>query len=139
MLEGADAVVHSMGILLEADYKGVLTGKESVATGFKRAFSERKGGSKGDPLSLGEEGELRSAEQDGQITYELMNRDSGMCATLSFFGEVWECRIDVSCVLCSNHARPRSVFPQCSLLRLHISSSWRPDATQTVYHHETRC
>merc|ERR1711862_848515 len=28
-LENADAVIHSMGILLEADYKGVVSGKES--------------------------------------------------------------------------------------------------------------
>ncbi|KAL6716808.1 hypothetical protein ACLMJK_004720 [Lecanora helva] len=79
-LEGADAVVHSMGILLEADYKGVLTGKESLWGGLRRAFSERKGGSVRNPLErgMGEEGELRASEGDGQVTYELMNRDSAI-------------------------------------------------------------
>lgn len=77
-LTGADAVVHSMGILLEADYKGVVSGKESPIQGLKRAFSATKGGSKEDPLQRGAEGELSPGEQDGQITYELMNRDSGM-------------------------------------------------------------
>ncbi|KAI4196347.1 MAG: hypothetical protein LQ350_006598 [Teloschistes chrysophthalmus] len=86
-LEGADAVVHSMGILLEADYKGVLTGKESLVGGLRRAFSATKGGSDRNPLERGREdgagdgeggGEIRSAEPDGQITYELMNRDSAI-------------------------------------------------------------
>ena len=68
-----------MGILLEADYKGVLQAKESVASGLRRAFSDTKAGSSRNPLERGEEEEeeLKSAEHDGQITYELMNRDSG--------------------------------------------------------------
>jgi len=65
-----------MGILLEADYKGVLTGKESVWGGLRRAFGERKGGGRG--MEGRREGEaLESEEADGQLTYELMNRDSG--------------------------------------------------------------
>lgn len=66
-----------MGILLEADYKGVVSGKESPLAGLQRAFSKTKGGSVEDPLKRGESGELRPQESDGQITYELMNRDSG--------------------------------------------------------------
>ena len=65
-----------MGILLEADYKGVLTGKESVVGGLKRAFSPQKGGSQ-NPLERGDGEGLKSQERDGQLTYELMNRDSG--------------------------------------------------------------
>lgn len=76
MLKDADAVIHSMGILMEADYKGVLTGKESVWTGLSRAFSATKGGSQ-NPLERKEGEELRPQEKDGQLTYELMNRDSG--------------------------------------------------------------
>ena len=76
MLNGADAVVHSMGILLEADYKGVITGKESIWGGLSRAFSATKGGSQ-DPLERKEGEALRPQEKDGQLTYELMNRDSG--------------------------------------------------------------
>ncbi|KAL9100304.1 MAG: hypothetical protein Q9163_004303 [Psora crenata] len=77
LLKEADAVVHSMGILLEADYKGVISGKESVVSGLKRAFSATKGGSQ-NPLERKEGEELRPQEQDGQLTYELINRDSAI-------------------------------------------------------------
>lgn len=76
MLNGADAVVHSMGILLEADYKGVITGKVSPWSGLSRAFSATKGGSQ-NPLERKEGEALEPQEKDGQLTYELMNRDSG--------------------------------------------------------------
>jgi len=66
-----------MGILLEADYKGVLQGKESPIAGFRRAFSSAKQGSK-NPLEEPEDAELKPQEKDGQITYELMNRDSAI-------------------------------------------------------------
>ncbi|KAL9118503.1 MAG: hypothetical protein Q9187_004950 [Circinaria calcarea] len=77
MLKDADAVVHSMGILLEADYKRVLTGKESIWGGLSRAFSATKKGSQ-NPLERKEGEELKSQENDGQLTYELMNRDSAI-------------------------------------------------------------
>ena len=64
-----------MGILLEADYKGVLQGKESPISGLRRAFSSTKIGSRVNPL---EKGELEPGESDGQLTYELMNRDTGI-------------------------------------------------------------
>jgi hypothetical protein len=76
-LAGADAVIHSMGILLEADYKGVLQGKESIVSGLQRAFSATKGGSQ-NPLERSPGESLQPQEKDGQFTYELMNRDSGM-------------------------------------------------------------
>lgn len=75
-LDGADAVVHSMGILLEADYKGVLQGKEPVWAGLQRAFSSTKQGSR-NPLDQKPGQGAESMERDGQVTYELMNRDSG--------------------------------------------------------------
>lgn len=75
-LKGADAVVHSMGILLEADYKAVLQGRESIISGLRRAFSTSKGGSQ-NPLERKPGEDLRPQEKDGQFTYELMNRDSG--------------------------------------------------------------
>jgi len=77
MLNGADAVIHSMGILLEADYKGVVTGKESPWSGLSRAFSVTKGGSQ-NPLTRKEGEALEPQEKDGQLTYELMNRDSAI-------------------------------------------------------------
>ena len=76
MLKDADAVVHTMGILLEADYKGVITGKESIWGGLSRAFSATKQGSQ-NPLERKEGEALEPQEKDGQLTYELMNRDSG--------------------------------------------------------------
>ena len=82
-LKDADAVVHSMGILLETDYKGVLTGKESMWSGLSRAFSATKGGSQ-NPLERKQGEELRPQEKDGQLTYELMNRDSGISVHVAY-------------------------------------------------------
>lgn len=65
-----------MGILLEADYKGVVQGREPIVSGLQRAFSSSKLGSQ-DPLSRKEGEALEPKERDGQLTYELMNRDSG--------------------------------------------------------------
>jgi hypothetical protein len=67
-----------MGILLEADYKGVLTGKESPLSGLQRAFSSNKKGSAANPLVREAGDELGKGEKDGQLTYELMNRDSAI-------------------------------------------------------------
>jgi hypothetical protein len=67
-----------MGILLEADYKGVLSGKESVVSGLSRAFSTTKAGSSKNPLDRKPGEWLEQGEKDGQITYELMNRDSAI-------------------------------------------------------------
>lgn len=77
-LKDADAVVHTMGILLEADYKGVLSGKESIISGLSRAFSSTKAGSSKNPLDRKPGERLEKGEKDGQITYELMNRDSAI-------------------------------------------------------------
>ncbi|KAF2251298.1 NAD dependent epimerase/dehydratase family protein-like protein [Trematosphaeria pertusa] len=76
-LDNADAVVHSMGILLEADYKGVISGKESPIAGLQRAFSASKQGTQ-NPLERKEGEPLRPQEKDGQLTYEVMNRDSAL-------------------------------------------------------------
>jgi len=76
-LKGATAVIHSMGILLEADYKGVLQGRESIVSGLQRAFSESNKGSQN--LLQRREGEsLEPREKGKQFTYELMNRDSAI-------------------------------------------------------------
>lgn len=76
-LTGADAVVHSMGILIEADYKGVLQGKEPVWAGLKRAFSPTKAGTQ-NPLARKDGEDLAPQEHDGQLTYEVMNRDTAI-------------------------------------------------------------
>jgi hypothetical protein len=81
-LEGADAVIHSMGILLEADYKGVVSGRESPIKGLQRAFQSKKQGTQ-DPLQRGVGEKLSPQEKDGQLTYEVMNRDTGMFSSFS--------------------------------------------------------
>jgi hypothetical protein len=65
-----------MGILLEADYKGVVSGRESPIKGLQRAFSSTKQGTQ-NPLEAGSGEKLRCMESDGQLTYEVMNRDTG--------------------------------------------------------------
>jgi len=71
-------VVHSMGILLEADYKGVLTGQESPIAGLRRAFSPAKKGGNINPLDRKGGEAIEPGEIGGEITYELMNRDSAI-------------------------------------------------------------
>ena len=80
-LEGADAVIHSMGILLEADYKGVISGRESPIKGLQRAFSSTKAGTQ-NPLARKQGEKLQPQEKDGQLTYEVMNRDTGKISAL---------------------------------------------------------
>ncbi|KAI5781202.1 hypothetical protein EDC01DRAFT_666718 [Geopyxis carbonaria] len=63
----ADAVVHTMGILLEADYKGVLQGKEPVWAGLKKAFDSARGTGE-NTVRVGEAG----------LSYETMNRDTAV-------------------------------------------------------------
>ncbi|EEH45900.1 ubiquinone biosynthesis protein COQ11 [Paracoccidioides brasiliensis Pb18] len=74
-LKYTSAVVHSMGILLEADYKGILQGRESIVSGLRKIFAPSRPGSQ-NPLQRKEGEELLSGESGGQLTYELMNRDS---------------------------------------------------------------
>ncbi|KAI1467197.1 NAD(P)-binding protein [Daldinia caldariorum] len=84
LLKGADFVVHSLGILLEADYKGVLRGQESPIQGLRKAFSAAP--RPGNPLernvssSSGQEQkeDIRPPETKDQLTYENMNRDSAI-------------------------------------------------------------
>lgn len=63
-------MVHSTGILLEVDYKKIVQGKEGLLTGLTRLVGAGCGRN---PLEQGE------GEREGEkITYETMNRDSGM-------------------------------------------------------------
>ena len=89
LLRGADFVIHSMGILLEADYKGVLSGRESPLRGLQKAFSPSKGARSPNPLQREREREREERGFDeeepkpppygpAQLTYEMMNRDSAI-------------------------------------------------------------
>ena len=66
-LKDATAVVHTMGILLEADYKGIVRGKESPITGLQKIFGCQQRSA----------AEQKAALDNKQITYGTMNRDSG--------------------------------------------------------------
>ncbi|KAL1848534.1 hypothetical protein Daus18300_013587 [Diaporthe australafricana] len=92
LLKGADYIVHSMGILLEADYKGVVSGKESPIAGLRKAFDstrgspnplERDGGSGSGTSSSSYKG----PENEKQLTYENMNRDSAVLVARAADGE----------------------------------------------------
>jgi uncharacterized protein YbjT (DUF2867 family) len=102
LLAGADCVVHSMGILLEADYKRVVRGQESPLAFAQRAFSSARAASRPPtqkaskksaattpgappessypaPLAPDTDPEADLAlPLTGELTYELMNRDSAL-------------------------------------------------------------
>ncbi|AEO69205.1 54fec148-4afa-4a0b-a808-0da9dc7605ee [Thermothielavioides terrestris] len=84
LLRGADYVVHSLGILLEADYKGVISGRESPIAGLARAFDRTKGAhAPANPLERVRRGEapepgVEPPASPAQLTYEMMNRDSAI-------------------------------------------------------------
>ncbi|GBF61318.1 hypothetical protein TMEN_3800 [Trichophyton mentagrophytes] len=63
-LKNASAVVHSMGIILEADYKGILQGKESPITGIQKMVGSFAGVTTGPGKS--------------QMTYRTMNTESAI-------------------------------------------------------------
>lgn len=77
LLKGADYIVHSMGILLEADYKGVVSGKESPIAGLRKAFDSTR--SSPNPLERdGGGSNYQPPQNEKQLTYENMNRDSAV-------------------------------------------------------------
>jgi nucleoside-diphosphate-sugar epimerase len=91
-LKDVDAVVHSLGILLEADYKGVLTGKEPIVSGLKKAF---------DSTRHTDENTVKAGH--AAFTYETMNRDTGSFPTV----RERAAQADV-CLFCSGYAGRRS-------------------------------
>ncbi|KAK4456123.1 isoflavone reductase IRL [Podospora aff. communis PSN243] len=77
LLTNADYVIHTMGILLEADYKGVISGRESPLSGLQKAFSAHNSPN---PLEREKKGQDPSPQpaSASQLTYEMMNRDSAI-------------------------------------------------------------
>lgn len=74
LIRGADYIVHSMGILLETDYKGVVSGRESPLTAVQRVFSGRSE----NPLARGAGAAAPKPDSARQVTYEAMNRDTAV-------------------------------------------------------------
>lgn len=68
-----------MGILLEADYKGLVSGRESPIAGLRKAFAPVADRGVRSPLEqkAGEE-DIRPADPRDQFSYEIMNRDSAI-------------------------------------------------------------
>ena len=131
LLKDADAVVHSTGILLEADYKGVLQGKESVVSGLQRAFSSTKSGSQ-NPLTRRPGEDLQPQERDGQLTYELMNRDTGLSILLL---RSW---ILLTSLVSSNHLGPRGCPTERPNLCVHLGVCRSTDPARSIYQHQAR-
>lgn len=68
-----------MGILLEADYKGAISGQESPIAGLRKAFNPDKGRQNPNPLERDDDGSTyKKPESEQQLTYEMMNRDSAL-------------------------------------------------------------
>jgi hypothetical protein len=69
--------VHSLGVLLEADYKGLVRGTESPITGLKKVFAPSR--DRGvDPLNRKPGEDIKPENPDDQFSYEVMNRDSAI-------------------------------------------------------------
>jgi hypothetical protein len=124
-----------MGILLEADYKGILQGKGSIVSGLQRALDSLRFGDQNSlHRSAGEN--LRTKENDGQLTYELMNRNSGslvvpeiLIQQISELGltQIW---------LGSGRSSEGSYTRKCPHLRLHICCRRGSTHPPKIYHNK---
>lgn len=66
-----------MGILLEADYKGLVSGKESPITGLQKVFAPKR--DRGvNPLEKPSGEDIAPSNPNDQFSYEVMNRDSAV-------------------------------------------------------------
>jgi len=66
-----------MGILMEADYKGLVSGKESPISGFQKVFAASKDrGFNPMEKKLGED--ITASSKNDQFSYEVMNRDTAI-------------------------------------------------------------
>ncbi|KAL5598877.1 hypothetical protein BROUX41_003802 [Berkeleyomyces rouxiae] len=74
LLSNSDYVVHSMGILLETDYKGLVRGTSGVISGLRGLLLGSSGPGSANPLAKGAAPSASAA----QPTYESMNRDSAV-------------------------------------------------------------
>lgn len=70
LMRGANYAVHSMGILLEADYKGLVAGRDSPLAGIRKVLDGQR------PASAPTKDTSKS--EPPRNTYEAMNRDSAI-------------------------------------------------------------
>lgn len=78
LLKGADYVVHSMGILIEADYKGIVSGRDSPIAGLRKMFSSSSADRGVNPLDKKPGEDIKPRDPNLQFSYEVMNRDSAV-------------------------------------------------------------
>ncbi|KKA28692.1 hypothetical protein TD95_003436 [Thielaviopsis punctulata] len=78
LLLDADYVVHSMGILLEADYKGLVRGSENILTGIRKIIGATSSSSGNPFLKPSSSSTSSSSSAPPRLTYEAMNRDSAV-------------------------------------------------------------
>ena len=66
-----------MGILMEADYKGLVSGRESPLTGLQKVFAASR--DRGvNPLESKPDEDIKPKSANDQFSYEVMNRDSAI-------------------------------------------------------------
>ncbi|PHH64666.1 hypothetical protein CDD81_4107 [Ophiocordyceps australis] len=78
LLRGADYVVHSMGILFELDYKGLVSGRESPLAALRTLFASQTRNLGANPLERAPQEDIKPNDPKLQLSYEAMNRDSAI-------------------------------------------------------------
>ncbi|PHH69528.1 hypothetical protein CDD82_7701 [Ophiocordyceps australis] len=78
LLRGADCVVHSMGILLELDYKGLVAGREPPLAALRSLFASQTRDVGANPLERPPKEDIKPNDPKLQLSYEAMNRDSAI-------------------------------------------------------------
>lgn len=104
-LQGANFVVHSMGILLESDYKGLVSGRESPINGLRKMFATTR--DRGvNPLEKDIGEDIAPTNPEDQFSYEIMNRDSAVALAK----HAAEAKAEGFCYVSASHGAP--VLPQ---------------------------
>ena len=67
-----------MGILIEADYKGIVSGRESPIAGLQKMFAQSRERGVGNPLEKEAGDDIKPSNTTDQLSYEVMNRDSAI-------------------------------------------------------------
>lgn len=94
-----------MGILLESDYKGLVSGKDSPVAGLQKMFATTR--DRGvDPLQKKSGEDITPPNPEDQFSYEIMNRDSAVALAK----HASEAKAEAFCYVSASHGAP--VLPQ---------------------------
>lgn len=94
LLKQSNYVVHTMGILLEADYKGLVSGAESPLAGLRSMFASATGPGV-NPLDRRPGEDIKPDDPKQQFSYDVMNRDSAVVLAKHAAGE----NVDAFCYI----------------------------------------